>query len=576
MSRHERTRSDQRRTEDGRLEQLRLRTIVAHIADGIVIVDRSGIIRFANPAAERLFGRAASELVGRELGFPIVAADKAEVEVVRPNQQTVTVELRYVDIDWQEQPAHLISLRDVTDRKRAEERAKQLDRERIARIEAEAANQAKSEFLALMSHELRTPLNAVIGYAELLEIGVAGSLSPDQQRSVARITASARHLLGLVNEVLDLSRVEAGRLSLAIGVGRSARTADAALALVQPAAEARGVALVAKPGASAAGHDQVVAYQGDEDRVRQILVNLLNNAVKFTAAGGRVTVEWGVTPRVDPEARLSGKGPWCYLRVSDTGMGIPVEKLGAIFDPFVQVEEGHTRTAEGSGLGLTISRRLARLMNGDLTVRSEVGRGSAFTLWLPDATAVEQRAARWRTESPEAAARLLGMADAGRVLVRELDALLDAFVKRLREESIAPGADSLRRCQLADHVGAYLADIATLLAAIEEGQGRPSVVVADAGKIQSVISESHGAQRAQLGWTPDALQREWVILREETERLLQRHARGIPEGAVAEAQVVIARVIDQSAEISGRALARAAGLAGQAHRHALLRKPSGR
>src|SRR5947209_7814519 len=362
-------------------ESRRLRAIVDRLADGILVVDGEGVIRFANPAAEALFGRPQAQLIGTELGFPVVAGENAEIEVVRPRGETITAELRIVDADWggaaEGDIARLVSLRDITDRKRSVERERQLERERTARAEAEAASQAKSEFLAVMSHELRTPLNAVIGYSELLDLGIAGPLSGEQRHQISRIRASGKHLLGLVNEVLDLAKVEAGRLSLQVGVARAGQTADAAISLVQPAAEARGIRFSGK----CLGEFEAL-YEGDEDRVRQILVNLLTNSVKFTEPGGVITLECGVTKRPDPEARLIG-GPFVYLRVTDSGIGIPAEQLSSIFDPFHQVERGHTRPNDGSGLGLTISRRLARLMKGDLTVRSEVGIGSTFTLWLP-------------------------------------------------------------------------------------------------------------------------------------------------------------------------------------------------
>ena len=547
-------------------EQIPLRSIIDCMADGIVIVDREGIIRFVNPAAERLFGRCATELLNRALGFPLVGGDAAEVSVVRPNQQTVTAELRTTEIEWESRPAHLISLRDITDRKRAEERAAQLDRERVARIEAEAANQAKSEFLALMSHELRTPLNAIIGYSDLLDLGVAGALSPEQHHKVSRIGASARHLLGLVNEVLDLAKVEGGRLSLRRGIGRPRNTIDAAVGLVQPIAESRGISLRTEIPT-----DEGIAYEGDEDRVRQILVNLLNNAVKFTEAGGTVTVSCALAEAPEADARLLGRGPWCLMRVTDSGIGIPPEKLGAIFDAFVQVEEGHTRSREGSGLGLTISRRLARLMKGDLCVRSEVGKGSTFTLWLPDATAVARQVDRWRDEAPDSASRLLGVGDVAKILVGELETLLDSFVTRLRGEALVERHQSLRHSQLVDHLGAYVAAIAAMLEGIEESRGRPSLVVRDGTRIQLLIAESHGAQRAQFGWSADTLHREWTILREEVERLVRRHAQGIAEGAIAEALLVIGGVIDQAAEASCRALNRAAGSSGDSS--ALIREP---
>jgi signal transduction histidine kinase len=521
------------------------------MADGVIIVGLDGIIRFANPAAEQLFGRSAADLKGRDLGFPVVVGERAEVEVVRPQGRTVTAELRVVDIEWDGDGGRLVSVRDVTDRKRAEERSAQLERERLARAEAEAASQAKSEFLAVMSHELRTPLNAVIGYAELLDLGIAGSLTPEQRQHISRIRASGRHLLGLVNEVLDLAKVEAGRLSLQHGVASAAHTIDAALALIQPMGEARGIAVQAKLFV-----DSDVLYEGDEDRVRQVLVNLLTNALKFTAAGGRVSAEWGVTTEPDRDARLSGAGPWVVVRVEDTGIGIPSDQIAAIFDPFTQVEGGHTRSSDGSGLGLTISRRLARLMKGDLTARSELGKGSVFTLWLPEASAAAKDDARWRAESPDAAARLQGLSDVGEVLLRDLDPLVDAFVARLRSESIIPNADSIRSSQLADHVAAFIADVAGMLMAIEEGRGQPSSLVADAGEIQRVVAERHGAQRARLGWTPNALHREWVILREEISRVIRRRARSIPDRAIAESQIVIERFLEQSEEVSQRALSR--------------------
>ncbi len=533
----------------GRTEQDRLRAIVEHMADGVVILALDGRIRFANPAARDLFGRPIEALMGADLGFPSVAGESSEIEIVRPRGAVLTAELRVVETEWDGERVRLVSLRDITDRKRAEERAAQLQRERIARAEAEAASQAKSAFLATMSHELRTPLNAVIGYSELLDLGIMGPVTPEQRKSVARISDGARHLLTLVNEILDLAKVEAGRLTVQNRAARIAQQVEAALALVQPVAETRGITL------RGACTDPNQLYQGDEDRVRQIIVNLLSNAVKFTPSRGTVTVTCEGEDRPEPDVRM-GDACCVAVRVTDTGVGIPQDRLASIFDPFVQVEGGHRRKKDGSGLGLTISRRLARLMGGDLTVHSKLEQGSTFTLWLREASTVQREAARWRAEAPDAAARLQGLADVGGVLVRELPSIVETFVSRVREELPLPGVAALRSSQLADHIASYLADVGCTLAAIEEARGQPSRLVADGAELQVQIAERHGSQRARLGWTPAALRREWTILRDEVEHVIRRAAMGVPEQAIAEALIILERFIDQAAEASGMALAR--------------------
>jgi hypothetical protein len=316
-------------------------------------------------------------------------------------------------------------------------------------------------------------------------------------------------------------------------------------------AEGRGIILITRClGAPDA------MYDGDEDRVRQVLVNLLNNAVKFTEPGGQVTLECGTTSRPDAEARLFG-GPWVYLRVQDTGIGIPRDQLATIFDPFVQVEGGHTRSNDGSGLGLTISRRLARLMKGDLTVRSVVGKGSVFTVWLPEATAVASPAAsNGGSDAPATASRLQGLAELGEAMVREIEPTVSAFVERLREENVVPAAHSLRFSQLADHVGTFLANVGAVLIAVEESRGQPSGLVADGAEIQRLVAERHGAQRARLGWTADALRHEWCVLGEEIERAIRRRVHSIDEAALREAMVIVRRFVDQGEQMSSRALTR--------------------
>jgi signal transduction histidine kinase len=541
--------ADAAKRRERRAEQQRLRTIVERIGDGIIVASLDGMIHFANPAAQRLFGRPARDLCGSALGFPAVAGDSAEIEIIRPGGSAVAAELRVVETDWEGQPARLVTLRDITDRKRAEEKAEQLERERVARAEAEAANAAKSEFLAIMSHELRTPLNAVIGYADLLDLGVGGSLTPDQRGQVARIAASGRHLLSLVNEVLDLSKIEAGAFSPQLDVTRAEATGHAAVSLVQQLAETKGVAMMMKVAA-----DGGVAYVGDEDRVRQILVNLLNNAIKFTERGGTVELSVGRSSKPDVEARVAS-GTYAYWRVTDNGVGIPLERLSSIFDPFVQVDSGHTRQTEGSGLGLTISRRLARLMKGDITVRSKPGDGSTFTLWLPCADGIGGDGAK--SARPADAVPVQGLGDIGEALLGATGTVVREFVTRVRSANLGSTSYALRFSQIADHVGTYVADVSSILIALDESRGRPSPLLADGTEIQRLVAERHGAQRARLGWTRDDLSQEWQILREEIERVIKQRIRGANTQAAREWMTILRRFVEQGEELSCRALTRA-------------------
>jgi signal transduction histidine kinase len=243
------------------------------------------------------------------------------------------------------------------------------------RLEAEAASNAKSDFLAKMSHEIRTPINAMMGYAELLEMGIGGPVNEAQARQLGRIRASGEHLTSLVDEILDLAKIEAGRMHVEPSVSVAADSAEAAVALVKPGAVTKGVELFTEVDG-----DPNAEYFGDPQRVQQILTNLLSNAVKFTPAGGHVSVR--CARGVRPGGTSSGYS-WTSISVRDTGVGISTDNLDRIFHPFVQVENGYTRAHGGTGLGLAISRSLAQMMGGDIHVRSAVGEGSQFTLWLP-------------------------------------------------------------------------------------------------------------------------------------------------------------------------------------------------
>ena len=529
-----------------------VRDLVEQLTDGIVIVGDEGVILFANPAAERLFGRRAAELVGEKFGYPLPADGAAEVEITRSSGATVHSELRLIEMMWEDEAAKLVTLREVPDRGKAREQSRQIEHEKTLRAEAEQANQAKTDFMAVMSHELRTPLNAVIGYAELLDLGLGGALTAEQRQQVGRIVASGRHVLGLVNEILDLAKADAGRLSVDRVPTSVSEVVEAAIVLAQPQADARGLKLVVP--------DEVphhVRFIGDRDRVLQILANLLSNAVKFTERGGSVRLDVVREERPPESKYLVAATSWVALRVTDTGIGIPPENLARIFSPFIQGERGHTRRTDGTGLGLTISRQLARIMRGDVVATSVPGEGSAFTLWLPAAEPDGKEADESRGPSHLEAPRTRGLSAAGEALMQEIEQIIDAFVERVRKDPSMPTAPSLKYSQIADHVGAMLADIAAALVTLEDSGGAPTMLLSDAADLQRFIADRHGVQRARLGWTTDALARQHVILREETDSAIRRHLPD-PEvpGAVDEALGIVHRYLELAAETSRRGLER--------------------
>ncbi len=245
--------------------------------------------------------------------------------------------------------------------------------------EAREANRAKSQFLAKMSHEIRTPINAIVGYTDLLVLEVAGPMTSKQREYLTRIHASSVHLIGLIDDILDLAKVESGRLHFKQETLRADQSISAAISLIEPQAAVAAVSV------EAALPDEDHFYLGDGDRVRQILVILLSNALKFTERDGSVSVSGGTSGAPDADAKLDGGGPWTFFRVEDTGIGISANEAARVFEAFVQVDPGNTRKQGGTGLGLAIALELARRMGGDLTLRSVPGEGSCFTLWLPGA-----------------------------------------------------------------------------------------------------------------------------------------------------------------------------------------------
>jgi signal transduction histidine kinase len=240
----------------------------------------------------------------------------------------------------------------------------QFEASRTLAKELDQANRAKADFLAVVSHELRTPLNAIAGYVDLMELGLRGPLSEEQRHDLARIRRNQHHLMGIITSILNFARIDAREMPYEMQAVPLRAALREVAALIEPQVRSKGLTYEFVPCA-----DDIIAW-ADAQGLEQIVLNLLSNAIRFTPAGGRITLSCG------------GEGQRAWVRVSDSGIGIPAGKMERIFDPFVQGESGLTRRAEGTGLGLAISRGLARGMGGEISVTSEEGVGSAFTLSL--------------------------------------------------------------------------------------------------------------------------------------------------------------------------------------------------
>ena len=419
--------------------ELRANRVIESAPEAILVVDAEGRIRRANERSEGLFGYPRAELLGRSIdmlvpdavraGHPAMRAayrrdpqprpmgSRTAVTAKRADGSILCVEVSLAPMEFSDEMQIVVFIVDVTERQSMEAEIK-AHRDHLedlvsqrsaefehARNEAQRSAQAKSEFLANMSHEIRTPLNAVLGLAQ---IGARNDKTGRAGETFTRILDAGKHLLAVVNDILDLSRLDAGRLVVESRPFRLATVISDAVGFVHDAAHNKRLDI-----------DEVLADDlpewvlGDVQRLRQILINLLSNAVKFTERG-RVRLE--VTH--DPEA--------VRFAVTDTGIGMTTQQLKRLFVPFEQADSSMTRRYGGTGLGLAISQNLARLMGGDIDVRSELGEGSVFTLRLPLALAQPTATQRSHTADVDAL-RLAGI----RLLAAE-----DVEVNRLILEDV--------------------------------------------------------------------------------------------------------------------------------------------
>ncbi|HMQ35841.1 MAG TPA: histidine kinase N-terminal 7TM domain-containing protein, partial [Chloroflexaceae bacterium] len=350
--------------------------VIESMGDAVIVLDAQRRVVDANPAALRLAGRAAPEVIGRTVlellpgheelvaRLRLLETVSAEIALERGRgPEPFDVRVSSLKDRRGRITGRLIVARDISAQKRVEA---ELQRARLA---AEEASRAKSAFLATMSHELRTPLNAIIGYAEMVAEELEGAERGDLVPDLGRISGAGRRLLGLIDDVLDLATIEAGRMELARELVDPLPIVREVVATVEPLARERGNSLALEL-AEPAG-----ALWGDPARLRQILHNLLVNAAKFTE-GGAITLR--VWREAGPPASVA-------FEVADTGIGMSDAQLGRLFEPFTQGDASATRRYDGTGLGLAISRRFCQLMGGTIEVESALGRGSRFTVRLPAA-----------------------------------------------------------------------------------------------------------------------------------------------------------------------------------------------
>ena len=358
--------------------------VIMKNADGMIVVNRNGIIFFVNPAAEDLLGRKTEELRGQLFGFPVVSGDTTEIEIISRDAEVRIVEMRVMEMTWDGEEAYIASLRDITHRKHAEEAL------RTAKEEAEAASRAKSNFLSSMSHELRTPLNAIIGFSQVLLDKHFGDLNESQGEYTRDILESGKHLLSLINDILDLSKVEAGKMELELSPVNIKALLENSLVMIKEKAHEHEIGLDIKIPEEMSE----LEIQADERRLKQVILNLLSNAAKFTPENGEIRVEANLIAEFGVRnSELKGKKKQSAFRiphsaiqisVTDTGIGIAIEDQKKIFDDFYQAKGGIKDKTPGTGLGLTLAKSLVEMHGGKIWVESEgEGKGSRFSFVLP-------------------------------------------------------------------------------------------------------------------------------------------------------------------------------------------------
>jgi PAS domain S-box-containing protein len=402
-----------RKNAESRLDESeqKYRELVESANSIILRWDAQGYVTFLNSFGQQFFGYTAEEIIGQHIIGTIVPATDSAGRDLQDLMQQICLDTRIFEqnvnenmrrsgervwiswtnkvvLDAQGQVVEILSIgNDITEGLRAEKEIRELNaslEKRVAErteelqsalVRAEAADKIKSAFLATMSHELRTPLNSIIGFTGIILQGMAGPLNPEQTKQLGMVRGSAKHLLELINDVLDISKIEAGQLEVRSEPFNLIALIERVISLLTPIVEKKGLLL----------HTSITSDLGeitsDRRRLEQILINLINNAIKFTENGSiTITAELINNFRTTPDAAPAA---FVKLSVADTGIGIKPEDLKLLFQPFRQIDSGLSRMHEGTGLGLAICRRLLELMGGQISATSEWSKGTEFIVLLP-------------------------------------------------------------------------------------------------------------------------------------------------------------------------------------------------
>lgn len=470
----------EKKEHDLKTSEMRLRHIIERSADGVIVVDVNGIVRFINPASEVLFGQNAEELLGKSFGFPVVGSETTELDIVRKGGEVISAEMRVVDIIWEKEKAYLASLRDITERMRAEE-AMQYSEEKSRKLvesitdgvimlndnfevlvmnpsalsiissnnsesypdvktlqnaldldfnelkrrfgkgeahfikkdiqihsnsynmlaspvkgtdhkstgivfslhdvtEEKKLEAMKSEFISVVSHELRTPLSSIKNAVDLLLSKKTGEINENQNKFLSMASRNVNRLARIINDFLDLSKIEAGKMDLKFENINLAELIETTISTFTLNAQEKSIMIKTNIPST------LPEVMADRDRLTQVLSNLVSNAIKYTPEGGEIYIETdSINKSQSPISTIISSPHDDFIRVviKDTGVGIPADELKLVFDKFYQVEKSLTRNVAGTGLGLPICKKLVEAHGGKIWVESEVNKGSRFTFVIP-------------------------------------------------------------------------------------------------------------------------------------------------------------------------------------------------